>query len=314
MEHCIPPAWIAAIAAGFVCLAIPMQALPQTPGLAARYPGDRGIERDHAVLLHEDFEAGNLRRWDEVNGTAAIVTQGSHAGDRCLAIPMQRGRNTGGSLIKWFLPGRDTVYVRFYVKFSPNYQYVHHFVTLLASPPADRWRPFGKAGIKPDGTYFSTGMEPWFAWGRNPSPGEVNFYSYYADMEVDPKMNKYWGNAFFPPGPGKGEAAGPHRVIPPLGRWQCWEFMVQANSSPAKADGIQAMWIDGRLVARFTGIRWRTSPDTKINCLWLQHYGYDESDPTRAFSKESQTVWFDDIVVAAEYIGPMAQDVQKAAP
>ena len=228
-----------------------------------------------------------------------------HSGMRCVEIPIHRGRDTGGHLIKWFLPGADRVYVRFYVKFSRDYRYNHHFVTLLASPPDNRWAPFGKAGLKPDGTYFSSGMEPWFAWGKNPPPGEVNLYSYYPDMDADPKMNKYWGNGFFPPGPGKGQASGAKRVIPPLDRWQCWEFMVQANSAPDKADGRQAMWVDGRRVAEFTGLRWRGRNDVKIDCIWLQHYGFDDGDPTRQYWGDQQTVWFDDIVVSKSYVGPI---------
>ena len=278
---------------------------PDEHGIAARYPGDRGIEKDPAVLWHEDFEGGALKRWDETKGPVAITTEAPNSGVRCVEIPMHRGRDTGGHLIEWFSPGADTVYVRFYVKFSKNYRYTHHFVTLLANPPGDRWRAFGKAGLKPDGSYFGSGMEPWFAWGKNPPPGEVNLYSYYPDMDVDPKMNKYWGNAFFPPGTGKGKAAGMARSIPPLGRWQCWEFMVQANSAPDKADGKQAMWVDGKRVGEFTGLRWRGRNDVKINCLWLQHYGYDDGDPTREFWKDQQTVWFDDIVVSMAYVGPI---------
>ncbi len=99
-------------------------------------------------------------------------------------------------------------------------------------------------------------------------------------------------------------AAGPNHVIPPLDRRQCWEFMLEANA-PAKADGKQAMWVDGKLVGEFTGIRWRNDPELKINCFWLEHYGYDNSDPTKQFWKDKQTVWFDDVVIATSYIGPM---------
>jgi hypothetical protein len=125
-------------------------------------------------------------------------------------------------------------------------------------------------------------------------------------------MNKYWGNSFFPPGPGRGGAASESRVVPQRGEWQCWEFMLQANT-PGKADGEQAMWINGKSVGRFTGIVWRNSADVKANCLWLQHFGYDSSDPTRGFWKRDKsepfedTVWFDDLVVATEYIGPMKE-------
>jgi hypothetical protein len=277
-------------------------------GLAAGYVRDAGIEKDPAVLFTENFESGDLAKWQEKKGPVAVTRDQPHAGAFSAAIPMNRGQNTGGHLVKWFLPGAETVYARFYVKFSQDYQYAHHFVWLLANPANDRWRAFGKAGRKPDGTYFSTGMEPWFAWGKNPPPGEVCLYTYYPDMTIDPKMNKYWGNQFFPPGPEKGEAAGPQRVIPPLDRWQCWEFMVQANSAPEKADGKQAMWVDGEKVGEFTGLRWRTRMDLKVNTFWLEHYGYDSGDPTRRFWKDQQTVWFDDVVVAREYIGPMREN------
>jgi hypothetical protein len=274
-------------------------------GLSARYPGDIGLARDPAVLFAEDFESGDLKKWDQQRGGVSLTRAAPNAGAWCVQMTMERGKNVGGDTIKWFMPGADTVYARFYVKFSPDYQYAHHFVWLAANHPGNKWSAFGKAGKKPDGkTYFSTAMEPWFAWGRNQPPGEVNLYAYFPDMEIDPKMNLYWGNSFFPPGPGKGVAAGPARVIPPLDRWQCWEFMVQANTAPEKADGRQAMWVDGKKVGDFTGIRWRTDPGLKVNCFWLQHYGYDANDPTKRYWKDSQSVWFDDIVIAHEYIGP----------
>lgn len=279
----------------------------EAPGLAAKYPGDAGIDKDPAVFFADGFEAGDWKKWDERKGPVEVVADNPAGGGKCVKMTMTRGKDTGGHLIKWFLPGADTVHARFYVRFSGDYQYSHHFVWLLANQQRNRWSAFGKAGRKPDGTYYSTGIEPWFAWGKNPPPGEVNFYSYYLDMEPDLKMNKYWGNSFFPPGPGKGKAAGPGRIIPPLEKWQCWEFMLKANSAPDKADGEQAMWIDGKLAGRFTGIRWRNDMDLKVNALWLEHYGYDGSDPTKQYWKDQQTVWFDNIVVARQYIGPVAK-------
>src|SRR5204863_10102152 len=95
------------------------------------------------------------------------------------------------------------------------------------------------------------------------------------------------------------------RVIPPLDQWQCWEVMIHANTGPDKADGTQAMWVDVKMIGEFTDIRWRTDPDLKVNSFWLEHYGSDEGDPTKGFWKASQSVWFDDIVVATDYIGPV---------
>jgi len=274
-------------------------------GLAAKYPGDAGIANDPDVLFAENFESGDMKKWDDQSGRVVMSEDKPNAGRWCVQMPMERGKNHGGEAKKWFMPGADAVYARLYVKFSPDYQYNHHFVWLGANQRTNKWSAFGKAGLKPDGTYYSTGMEPWFAWGKNPPPGEVNLYTYYLDMEPDRKMNKYWGNGFFPPGPGKGKDAGSARVIPKLNEWQCWEFMIQANTAPDKADGKQAMWLDGKLVGEFTGIRWRNDLDLKVNCFWLEHYGYDESDPTKQYWKESQSVWFDDVVVARRYIGPI---------
>ena len=286
------------------------QKLPEGDGLAAKYPGEWDIAKDSAVLFADNFESGDLARWDDKSGTLAVTDENPHGGVSCAVAPMEKGKNTGGEAKKWFMPGADRVHARVYVRFSPDYQYPHHFLTLLASPRSNKWKPFGKAGLLPDGTYFSTGMEAWFAWGKNPPPGELTFYSYFMDMEVDRKMNKYWGNGFFPPGPDKGQAASEKRVLPKLDAWQCWEFMVEANT-PGKSDGRQAMWLDGKLVADFTGIRWRNDSEVKINCFWLQHYGYDGSDPTREHHKDRQTVWFDDVVIAKEYIGPRAADERK---
>jgi hypothetical protein len=273
-------------------------------GIAAKYPGDQGIASDPDVFFADDFESGDMKKWDQQQ-RAVLTEEKPNSGRWCVQMPMERGKNHGADALKWFMPGADAVFARFYVKFSSDYQYNHHFVWLGANERTNKWSAFGKAGLKPDGTYYSTGMEPWFAWGKNPPPGEVNLYTYYLDMERDPKMDKYWGNGFFPPGPAKGAAASAARVIPPLNRWQCWEFMIQANTAPDKADGKQAMWVDGKLVGQFTGIRWRKDMDLKVNCLWLEHYGYDEGDPTKEYWKDSQSVWFDDVVVARRYIGPM---------
>jgi hypothetical protein len=302
-----PATWIDRVAQERLAKLQPSEAKPDATmsGLAAKYPGDTRIATDPDVFFADNFESGDMKKWDEYRGGVILTEDKPNSGHWCVQMLMERGKNHGGDAIKWFMPGADKVYVRFYVKFSPDYQYDHHFVWLGANQRTNQWSAFGKAGLKPDGSYYSTGMEPWFAWGKNPPPGEVNFYSYYLDMERDPKMDKYWGNGFFPPGPGKGVAAGPNRVIPSLDEWQCWEFMIQANTAPDKADGQQTMWIDGKLVGEFSGIRWRDDLDLKVNCFWLNHYGYDEGDPAKQYWKDSQSVWFDDVVVARRYIGPI---------
>src|SRR5688572_8098325 len=131
---------------------------------------------------------------------------------------------------------------------------------------------FWKSGIEAERHLLFNRHGTVVCLGQESFAGRGEPYTYYLDMEPDRKMNKYWGNGFFPPGPGKGTPASAARVIPPLNEWQCWEFMIQANSHPDKADGRQAMWVNGKQIGNFTGIRWRSDLDLKVNCFWLQHY------------------------------------------
>ena len=270
------------------------------------------------IIFEDDFEAGNLQKWDEIVGSSKIVKDQPNSGSNCLQITKTLGQDSGGDLKKWFMPGYEEVYVRFYVKFAKDYSYAHHFVHLMGNHKTNKWSGFGKAGVKPNGTYFTTGIEPWFGWGKNPPPGEVNFYSYFLDMKPDPKMkDTFWGNSFFPPGPGPGAAASTNRYIPKLGEWECWEVMVKCNT-PGKHEGEQALWINGKKIAHFREILWRNDLDVKVNCLWMLHYGFDSGDPTKSYWKQRQnhpmrdTVWFDDVVVATTYIGP--KELQEKAP
>jgi len=266
-------------------------------GLAARYPGDEGIEKDPRVLFVEDFETGTVKeiadRWGNVahpeNLELVEDVHGASPGRRSLHI----ARN--GHLYT-HLRGVDVLHARFYVKFHPRTGYLHHFVHLIADRTPTPW-PKGGAGRRPAGDQgFSTGIEPWGMWGKVPPPGAWHFYSYWHEMKPDGRGN-YWGNFFDPPEPA--------RIEP--GRWYCVEARLRANSSPEAADGEQAFWVDGKPAGEFKGIRWRTTDRLKINTFWLLYYVTEQAarhnndtDPGRV-----PEVWFDDIVLATEYIGPV---------
>jgi hypothetical protein len=217
-----------------------------------------------------------------------------------------RGKNHGAGLIKWFSPGHEEMYARFYVRFAPEAGYTHHFVHMAGSP--ERWGPFGKAGIRPKGNdFFSTGIEPWFDWGRNPPPGKWMFYTYWPGMQAS-RDGKFWGNGFHPD-------AG-HI---PRGKWICMEFRVKMNA-PGLSDGEQSVWQDGKLVGHFTGYEWRSSERLKITVFWLMSYvterafrHTDRHAPQHggAADTASHTVWFDQVVVATRYIGPVRKPKGK---
>jgi len=263
-----------------------------TTGIAMLYPGDEGIERDPRVLFVEDFETGTPEqigaRWGQISRKEnADLTGDIHAdspGNKSI-------RFKDNAYLYTHTKGVDTFYARFYVKFHEKTGYNHHFVHIVADRTPTPW-PKGGAGETPPGdAKFSTGIEPTGRWGKFPPPGVWNFYTYWHEMKTK------WGSVY------NGEQ---DPIVP--GRWYCVEAMLKANSTPEKADGEQAFWVDGKLFGRFTGFRWRTTDKLKINSFWLLYYNTDQparhnKDPrpeTRVME-----VWFDDIVIATEYIGPV---------
>jgi hypothetical protein len=270
--------------------------LPQGPGLAAKFKADSNIGTHPAVIFADNFEDGELgARWDEKGAGKGKALSFAPTGDevcgrRCLKVEARLGENQGDGLTKWFEPVPQ-IFVRFYVRFDPGCDYVHHFVTLRANKGlhgGDKWSGFGGAGLRPAGDErFSTALEPWGNWARWPAPGKWNFYTYWHEMQPSGD-GKYWGTSFLPE---------PQAVIP-KGRWICAEFMLKHNTA-GQPDGEQAFWIDGHLLGYWRGINWRKTESLKANALTLESYVTD-----RWTKNPTNTVYFDNLVIARNYIGP----------
>ena len=308
----------------------PTAALQKTEGIAAQYPGDAGIGRDPRVLFAENFETGNIeeigKRWGEISNKDGKVMAFSSdvphasAGKRSLEMTATLGENTGGHLYTRLPRAVDKAYARFYVRFAADAAYIHHFVTLGGYNPPTAW-PQGGAGERPRGDdRFTVGIEPYGNYGRYAAPGAWNFYTYWHEMKGSAD-GKYWGNSLTPAQP----------ALVPRDRWQCVEVMLQCNSAPDKSDGELALWLDGKQVMHigsgagrshwtgmgfslveqggepFEGFRWRTNDQLKINFLWLLHYVTELPGRQNHVAKPNpiNRVWFDDIVVSTEYVGPI---------
>lgn len=270
--------------------------LPRGDGLAAAYISDANIASHSAVIFADNFEVGELTsRWDETSAGKALqfvdqTAEAAPVGNRSLKVTATLGENTGGGLTKWF-ESSDPLFIRFYTKFDPACDYVHHFCTLRANKSlqgSDRWSGFGGAGDLPNGDVrFSTAIEPWGNWGQWQPPGRWNFYSYWHTMKPSPD-GKYWGNGFRP------------ETQPNIerGKWICVEIMVKHNN-PGKDDGEQAYWIDGELCGHWRGINWRTNPTLFANAFTLESYVTD-----RWTKQRENIVYFDNVVIADEYVGP----------
>jgi len=313
----------------------PVRKLPTNAGIAAEYPGDQGIERDPRVLFAENFEEPSLsalkERWQSVKSAEIMafshdVPSGS-GGKRSLLLTHVGGKGDGGHLYRSLKPGHEKLHARFYVKFDPDCAAIHHFGTNMGgyNPPTP-W-PQGGAGQRPGGDKaFTVGVEPFgksWVW---------DYYTYWCEMRGSPPAGQTWGNSFIrDPG-----------LKVERGRWICVELMVKMND-PGDTNGAMALWIDGKPVSRlakgfpkgkwvfdkfipgeggegvcwndakgaperfdvpqggrpFDGFRWRTAKELSLNYLWVYLY------ITEATAGHVSLVWFDDIVVATDYIGPL---------
>ena len=293
--------------------------LPEGDGIAAKYPGDLGIEKDPAVILADGFEdcssPADLRgKWDflfhDANMRITEEPADVHGGKKALqfTVPQQRAALAIG-VDKELASEQDALFLRWYAKFEKGYFVrggsvhnggsisAHYFVDGQSTP-----------GIRADGrNKFLANYESENSTGA--SPGMLNVYCYHPEQGGD------FGDHFYPPGrvvPGSEVRSGAATfgpdfvarpdVIPELGRWYCYEYMMKANT-PGRRDGRIACWLDGKLVADFPNLRLRDAGTLKIN-----HFGiglFIARNDARANTK-----WYDDVVAATSYIGPrVAADV-----
>jgi YD repeat-containing protein len=282
-------------------------------GIAARYPGDVGIEKDPAVIFVENFEEATMNeifnRWGDVRNGSAMqrpsdVPSGSPGG-RSLSIPwVGGGVNTGGHLYKVLNPAvTDVVYVRYYIKYPVGGNFHHTGIWIGGNNPVSAW-PDPGAGARP------TGSDKFIASAEQNNVTKLfDHYDYYYNMRPD-NGGTYWGN-FLLNNPA---------IQAPRNAWACVEHMVKLNNPVSASNGEHAIWLNGTKVSHlgqgfpngswqggiftqgagstpFEGFRWRTSTSLNINWIWLQNYSPNER------AGYSSTILYDHVVVAREYIG-----------
>jgi len=276
--------------------------LPEQRGLAARYPGDKGLATDPAVVVADDFES-STRPWDRTSGGSKISDEPDHVHAGHRALELTTNGPGGGGVGKYMTPGFDRLFLRYYIKYDDAFPGAHHVGgALQARAPGV---PDANPGVVPDGTnQFDVLLDHWSFDPQFPPPGQLVAYVYHMDQQHQ------WGEQFYPSGrtsPGVNAARGifgPSFVprtdfVPVRGRWYCLEFMAQANT-PGQRDGRVAFWVDGRLAADFPNLRFRTVDSLKLNRAGVGIYESRNNGLHR--------VWIDDVVVATAYIGPMTTD------
>ncbi len=296
-------------------------AAPADTGIAARYPGDKNIASDPAVIFADDFESytspSQLRNnWDSAyqlpNIRIAAEAGNFFAGSKALEFSLPISiTEVSNSLKKRLSPEQDTVFLRAYTKFDAGYSVTssnHNGLRLSAKYP-------GPGVIPPaDGTGFFLFLLQNNILGTTlageTAPGYSHLYVYW------PKQRSAFGDHWYPDGmvkPFSGDVgnqgewlAFPNQYpdfkvmpnfLPQRNRWYCYELMVRANT-PGQNDGEVKYWIDGKLISDFPDLNIRSISTLKMD---EAHIGLHAAHSERVNKK-----WYDNVVIATQYVGPMA--------
>ena len=217
------------------------------------------------TVFYDGFESGSLALWqDGVDPTKHQVISDptrAHGGSHYLQITYPAGGD-GGSLTRFFMPGYDSVYVRYYVRFPADWTGTTKLLLLRGSRVDNQWSSFGIAGMCPTGTdFFTTNV---ITEGTG-SPGQVRFYTYFPAMAREPDGITCWGRYS-----GQGTTDYPDSTaMMSLGVWHRVEFSVKLNT-PNAADAVEHMWIDGILKGEWSGLSFRTSSILMLNAVTIE--------------------------------------------
>src|SRR6266704_2737055 len=251
---------------------------PSSTGSGAPQPGPAD-----PIILQDGFESGDLSQWsfqsDAGSSRYSIATDPTrvHSGTRSLQV-LFTPTNAYGMITRWFMPGYDEVYVKFFVLFEEGFQNIRpdgagmHFFVLAGNNINDQYSSWGKPAIVPNGTnYFYAGLDPEEV--SLPTVQPFSFYTYWPDMTGN------YGNNFYQPSPKTALLGGP---------WQTVVMHVKLNSV-GQHDGSETLWVNGVKKIDVQNLRWRTTTDLKLNEItfpsWMNKAPLTEH------------IWVDNVVV-----------------
>ena len=262
-------------------------------GLAADHLGDKGLGGDSNVIAVVDFSSDQWRR--QLSGgerqTVSVVTEDNARRftpwqGAALRIKVPKGQHYGASLQYEFRKkiGREpeAIYFRYYLRLGNDWD------------PTRGGKLPGIGGTYGRGGWGGrpcNGRNGWSARGqfngRKDGKTPVGFYCYHADMKGKYGESWIWTD----------DRLG----YLENNRWYCIEQYAKLNT-PGANDGILRGWVDGKLAFEKTDVRMREIADLKIECVWINIYhGGKWSAPS------DDHLYIDNVVIARQYIGPMAQ-------
>jgi hypothetical protein len=233
------------------------------------------------IIFQDGFESGDLSSWtqDPSAGRYSLATDPTrvHAGRQSLQV-LFTPTNGYGPITRWFMPGYDEVYVKFYVMFQQGFQNRRsdgagmHFLTICGNNVNDSQSCWGKPAIVPNGTdYFYAGLDPEEV--SLPTLQPLSFYTYWPDMGC------CYGNVL---------VQSSSKVALVGGQWQEVVVHVKLNT-PGQSDGLQEVWFNGVKKLSQQNMRWRTTTNLHVNEIRFDNY--------MPGGPQTQYLWIDDLTV-----------------
>lgn len=277
------------------CSPLPAQNVPVAPRIESVVPlPEQPQQRDQAVIWYDDFN-GPLRDYSESEGPL-VDHEGFGGSGRSMLSHYEQGSQGRGNRKVFFgdsPTGKvvrrgesfDDIYWRIYVKHQPGW---------IGGGPAKLSRATSMAGRNWSQAMIAHVWSQGEALTLDPASGvrgERLVTTRYNDFQ-----NLRWlGN--------RPSSRFQIHNSDESGWWVCVEARAKLNT-PGEKDGVNQLWIDGRLEAERTNLDWRgTFTEKGINAVFLESYWNDGSPVT-------QSRWIDNFVISTKPIGPVSVPVQ----
>jgi hypothetical protein len=240
------------------------------------------------TVWYENFENGSLASWGDQglaqNHAVVAPPGGAFGGALALQVTYPQGSD-GGWLTRFFMPGYDSIYVRYYIKLESTWQGGTKLSSLYGSRTDNQWSAAGKSGVCPNGTdFFQVTLT------GDPSPQMLlRFYDQYFAMPSN-SGTCYGSNG------DAGTIMTPSQFQLTTGVWHKVEYWTKLND-PALTNSVQEFKIDGVTRGTWSGISLRTSTILTLNAFTLTM-----SAPSGA--PTTQHLWVDDILITRQRPSP----------
>lgn len=287
-------------------------ALPTgSTGIAASFPNDTNIQSHANVLFADGFEtyssasalvgSGNWTNYYQAS-YVAVDSSVFYGGTKSIRLRVPTTTTGFGDAIVKRLPvEQDILFMRVYARYQANYAGLaeaHNGLTISGRYPGP--------GTRPNGTDFFLVLIEDSRYLGEGEPGYTNAYVYH------PEQDDLYGEHWYPDGfvSNGTQNFGPYfvvrpKVIPARGTWICYEVMIKLNT-PGSRDGRVAVWQNGALIADWQNLRFRDVSTLKIDQIELGNGGKSSS--------QQNDKWYDNLVLATSYIGPMSTTADTIAP